>query len=182
MGKKGVQAKHCRMLSTNFWIQKVTQQCFAFIPKANFPAHNLNFHWRLRWWDQIQATYLFKNLYYFKIIFVTLTCFYLTKKFEEKNSFGCKRTDENFHFQRYTHVQLFSSATLFLEGSTVCWIFSFPKKFAKWKQVKVTNMIITRPVQKSLYLSVLTLLSWRGFFSNFVFFSQYQIISTSKVP
>ena len=32
-----------------------TQQCFAFTPQANFPAHNLNFYWR--WWDQIQATF-----------------------------------------------------------------------------------------------------------------------------
>ena len=32
-----------------------TQQWFAFTPQANFPAHNLNFHWR--WWDQIQATF-----------------------------------------------------------------------------------------------------------------------------
>ena len=37
------------------------QQCFAFTPQANFPIHNLNFHWR--WWDQIQAT--FSNLFYF---------------------------------------------------------------------------------------------------------------------
>ena len=27
------------------------QQCFAFTPEANFPAHDLNFHWR--WWDRI---------------------------------------------------------------------------------------------------------------------------------
>ena len=27
------------------------QQCFAFTPQANFPAHSLNFHWRWRWWD-----------------------------------------------------------------------------------------------------------------------------------
>ena len=31
------------------------QQYFAFTPQANFPAHNLDFHWR--WWDQIQATF-----------------------------------------------------------------------------------------------------------------------------
>ena len=30
---------------------------FAFTPQANFPAHNLNFHWRRRWWDWIQATF-----------------------------------------------------------------------------------------------------------------------------
>ena len=34
-----------------------TQQCFAFMPQVNFPAHNLNFHWRWRWWDLIQATF-----------------------------------------------------------------------------------------------------------------------------
>ena len=39
------------------------QQCFAFTPQLNFPAHNLNFHkWR-SWLDQIQAT--FQNLFYF---------------------------------------------------------------------------------------------------------------------
>ena len=31
--------------------------------QANFLAHNLNFHWSWRWWDQIQAT--FKNIFYF---------------------------------------------------------------------------------------------------------------------
>ena len=33
-------------------------------PQANFPAHNLNFHRRWRWWDQIQAIFL--NLLYLK--------------------------------------------------------------------------------------------------------------------
>ena len=40
-----------------------TQQYFAFTFKANFPMHNLNFYWRLRWWNRIQAT--FWNLFYF---------------------------------------------------------------------------------------------------------------------
>ena len=40
------------------------QQCFAFIPQANFPTKNLNFHWRWRWWDQIQAIFL--NIFYFQ--------------------------------------------------------------------------------------------------------------------
>ena len=35
------------------------QQCFVFTPQANFPAHNLNFHWRWRWWDRIQAIFFF---------------------------------------------------------------------------------------------------------------------------
>ena len=34
------------------------QQCFAFTPQANFPAHNLNIHWRWRWWDRNHATFL----------------------------------------------------------------------------------------------------------------------------
>ena len=33
------------------------QQCFPFTPQANFHAHNLNFHWRWRSWDWIQATF-----------------------------------------------------------------------------------------------------------------------------
>ena len=24
--------------------------CFAILPQANFPAHNMNFHWRWSWW------------------------------------------------------------------------------------------------------------------------------------
>ena len=40
------------------------QQCFAVTPQANFPAHNLNFQWSWRWWDQIQAT--FQNIFCFK--------------------------------------------------------------------------------------------------------------------
>ena len=34
-----------------------TQQCFACTPQANFPAHNLNFHRRWRWWDWNHATF-----------------------------------------------------------------------------------------------------------------------------
>jgi hypothetical protein len=47
IGRKGVKAKHCWTLSTNFGIQKFVdnaQQCFASTPQANFPANNLNFH------------------------------------------------------------------------------------------------------------------------------------------
>ena len=54
------------VLSTNFWKQKVcciNQQCFALLPQVNFPANNLNFHWRWRQWDQIQAIFL--HLFYF---------------------------------------------------------------------------------------------------------------------
>ena len=56
------------MLGDDFLFKKFVdnaQQCFAFTPPAKFPAHNLNFHWRWRWWDQIQAT--FYNLFYFTL-------------------------------------------------------------------------------------------------------------------
>ena len=46
----GWNAKHCR-------------QCFALLPQVNFPANNLNFHRRWRWWDRIQAIFL--NPFYF---------------------------------------------------------------------------------------------------------------------
>ena len=62
----GVNAKHCWALSTNFENKKcvdITQQCFAFTPLVNFPANNLNFHWRWRRWNQIQT--IFWNLFYF---------------------------------------------------------------------------------------------------------------------
>ena len=54
------------LLSSTFENKKFVdnaQQCFAFTPQANFPAHILNFHWRWRWWDRMQAIFL--NLFYF---------------------------------------------------------------------------------------------------------------------
>ena len=59
--------------SLNFYFQKFvdnTQQCFAFTPQANFPAHNLNFQWRWRWWDQMQAIVLNLFLLYY-ILFIS---------------------------------------------------------------------------------------------------------------
>ena len=41
----------------------VTQQCFALLPWVNFPSNNLNFHWRWRSWDRIQA--VFSNIFEF---------------------------------------------------------------------------------------------------------------------
>ena len=40
-------------------------------------------------------------------------------------------------------TRFISSATLFLEGSQL--IFSSQKEFVKWKQVKITNMMVQRP-------------------------------------
>ena len=55
----GVKAKHC------FWKQKVCrhhQAKFCLLPQVNFPANNLSFQWRWKWWDWIQAIL---NLLYF---------------------------------------------------------------------------------------------------------------------
>ena len=61
------KAKHCWVLSTSLWKQKVCWHHPAvfclILHQANFPAHN--FHWRWRWWDRIQATIY--NLFCFKI-------------------------------------------------------------------------------------------------------------------
>ena len=47
---------------------KVCLRCFVFcLIQGNFPANNLNFHWRWRWWDQIQDIFL--NIFYFRSIF-----------------------------------------------------------------------------------------------------------------
>ena len=67
MGRKvclRCKAKDCWGLSTNFWKQKVenkkfvdiNQQCFALLSQVNFPANNLNFHWRWRRWDRIRLS------------------------------------------------------------------------------------------------------------------------------
>ena len=53
----------------------ITQQCFALLPQVNFTANNLNFHWRWRWWDRIQAIFL--NLFYFNILFAFICLFCL---------------------------------------------------------------------------------------------------------
>ena len=36
----------------------ITQQYFALLFQGNFRANNLNFQWRWRWWDRIQAIFL----------------------------------------------------------------------------------------------------------------------------
>ena len=57
------KAKHFWVMSTNFLFSKVCwqyRQCFAFTPKSNFPAHNLNFHWRRRFKSGIKSRLPFK--------------------------------------------------------------------------------------------------------------------------
>ena len=90
--KKTMQEIEIQLFLRPDWAEKcsqmfvdIIQQCFAFTPQANFPAHNLNFHWRWRRWDWIQAT--FQNFFYFKIFFGignyykhTVYCRAITKK------------------------------------------------------------------------------------------------------
>ena len=62
----GLKTKRCLLLSTKFGKQKVCWHhpaMFCLITSSNFPANDLNFHWRWRWWDWIQAIFL--NIFYF---------------------------------------------------------------------------------------------------------------------
>ena len=66
MGGRGVKAKHCWVLSTNFLFSKVCWQqpaMFAFISQRNFSPNILNVHWRWKWWDPIPAIFL--DIFYF---------------------------------------------------------------------------------------------------------------------
>ena len=54
-------AGRCQQTLENKKFVDITQQCFVLLPQVNFPANDLNFHWR--WWDQIQTIFL--NLFYF---------------------------------------------------------------------------------------------------------------------
>ena len=63
----GVKAKHCWVTSTNFLFSKICWQhpaMFALLPQVIFPAYNLNFHWRWRWWDRIKT--FFVNFFFFR--------------------------------------------------------------------------------------------------------------------
>ena len=43
------------------------QAMFCLNNSSKLSANNLNFHWRWRWWDRIQAIFL--NLFYFNILY-----------------------------------------------------------------------------------------------------------------
>ena len=77
-GKFGLRCKgnillagYCQQTFESKKLVDISQQCVALLPRVNFPANNLNFHWRWRWWDQIQAIFL--NIFYFTSSF--LCCF-----------------------------------------------------------------------------------------------------------
>ena len=77
------------------------------------------------------------------IIFVIITCFHLKKKFGK----------EKFSWLPSKNKVAFSEACKF---SCQITIFSFSfllqEKFVKWKQVKITNMILQRPHTMKIYL------------------------------
>ena len=56
-------AGHCQQTFENKKFVDITKQCFALLPQVNFPANNLNFHWR--WWDWTQGIFL--NLFNFTL-------------------------------------------------------------------------------------------------------------------
>ena len=56
----GVQniAGCCQQTLENKMFVDITHQCFVLLSQVNYPANNMNFHWRWRCWDQIQAIFL----------------------------------------------------------------------------------------------------------------------------
>ena len=48
---------------------------FCLPTSSKLSRHNLNFHWKWRWWDQIQNIFL--NLFYFILTFWILNYIYL---------------------------------------------------------------------------------------------------------
>ena len=100
-----------------------------FTPQANFPVHDLNFHWRWRWWDQIQAT--FQNLFYFTMCYTFKMCrnkqFYIAAK-PVRNKLCmhvyCMETTINTKDKDGTWLQKHCKA--WLETITLVFIFFLP--------------------------------------------------------
>ena len=76
------------------------QQCFAFTPQSNFPAHDLNFHWRWRRW--IESRLPFKvfftlNIYLhfckFRILTLLMTTMMLLPKWLPTWDWQLERTE-----------------------------------------------------------------------------------------
>ena len=106
-------------MSTNFLnFADNAQQCFAFTPQANFPTHNLNFHWSWRWWDQIQATSIFycncSNLSYLRNLQEQVKKHSVTKNCSDLSLFEqivLKPSASNFKFFSPSLEQFFSYST-----------------------------------------------------------------------
>ena len=54
-----------KLLKTKSLLTSASNVLPCILPEVNFPTHSLNFHWRWRWLDGIQAIFL--NRFYFKI-------------------------------------------------------------------------------------------------------------------
>ena len=75
-----------QIMSGNKKFVVITQQCFALLPQVNFPTYYSNFHWRWRWWDQMQTIFL--NLFYFINFSLqhALLSFFLFLQYSEKRN------------------------------------------------------------------------------------------------
>ena len=111
-------------LSTNFWKQKVCWHhpaMFCLITSSKLSANNLNFHWRRRWWDRIQAIFL--NLFYFM---------YTKIKMRISKCFGpsvlCRALQQNwvrlFAMHGLSAIELESSINLKLKQELGVWLIS----------------------------------------------------------
>ena len=82
---------HCQQTFENKKFVDITQQCLALLPQVNFPAINMNFHRRWRWWDQIQASFDYDFFFFtleIKCIWIRLSLFSKAKCFIILRQFG----------------------------------------------------------------------------------------------
>ena len=105
------------------------QQCFAFTPQANFPAHNLNFHWR--WWVwNLFLHYLWR----IEIRHLWYSCFFFKFGIGIWNWTPCKKTLLGISYQldnnkrqefKYCNSKLHNSVDYWWRGLMefrACWI------------------------------------------------------------
>ena len=95
----------------------------AFTPQANFPVHNLNFHWRSRWWDQIQA--IFSNLLYFEFSSWRVARFFADFK-------------SSVHLHTYCTIVIFSFYFWIIWEST--FVYSPCRKTQSWTHMINTSL------------------------------------------
>ena len=98
------------------------QQCFVLLPQVNFPANNLNFHWR--WWYWIRSIFL--NLFYFMkvwIQFLLIPLWYSNTRwmtlFNKVHSIGNSALNTKDH-KWYIWTSFEKMKILYLNSSNVC--------------------------------------------------------------
>ena len=77
-GKFCLRCKGKTLLGVVNKLLKTKSLLTSLSSQVNFPANNLKFHWRWRWWDLIQAIFL--NLSYFAL---KMNSKIFTKKYEK---------------------------------------------------------------------------------------------------